>query len=175
MEFQSDLEGGSVVFLPLPSSFILGKTTVSLAELEWAFNYGLIGAQTVVDIATSMLAAGAQSGVLLDLASLSHEELPQVKELLVGYSSGVDESEIRAKWLWLVLAHLYETQGTDEGVFDKLDALYADLGYPEEMVPFGPYAPAYESKDDPQRARSQVLKEWRSYLANAEKKFGSGS
>ncbi len=162
-----------MVFQPLLSSFILNKTTVSLAELDWALNNGLIGAQTVVDIATSMLAAGDQAGAVLDLASVSHAELSEVKDLLAGHSSGADESEIRAKWLWLVLAHLYETQSSDDSVFDRLDALYADLGYPEEMAPFGPYAPAYQSKDDPQRARNQVLKEWRSYLADAEARFGS--
>jgi hypothetical protein len=126
----------------------------------------------VVDIATSMLAAGDQAAAVLDLASVSHAELSEVKDLLTGQSSGIDENEIHAKWLWLVLAHLYETQGSDDSVFDKLDALYADFGYPEEMAPFGPYAPAYQSKDDPQRVRNEVLKEWQSYLASAEGKFG---
>lgn len=159
---------------PIPSAFILSKASWSLPEIEWAFSNGLIGAQTVVDVASSMLEAGDDSELVLRLAGLTQAELPEAKELLQSAASS-EPDELRAKWVWLVLSWVYESHGTEEGVFDKLDALYADLGYPEEMEPFGPYAPAYQAKDDPNEARDTVLGEWRRYLAEGDQRFGASA
>jgi hypothetical protein len=79
--------------------------------------------------------------------------------------------KLEDKRVWLVLAHLLGTHGHDESVFDKLDMLYADLGYPEEMRPFGPYAPAHEGKHDSETTRARILTEWRNYLTRAEATF----
>ena len=156
----------------VPSEFIMKKASWSLDELAWAFSNGVIGAQAVVDIAISMVAGGDGSALVLSLAGLTHAELPEVKELLQSQGASDNEGEIRAKWLWLVLSWIYETHGTSSAAFDALDALYADFGYPEEMEPFGPYASAYQAKDDPNEAREVVLSEWRSYLAKGESRFG---
>jgi hypothetical protein len=159
------------VLEPIPSAFILSKASWSLPELEWAFSNGLIGAQTVVDMANSMVEAGDDSELVLRLAGLTQAELTEVRELLQSEASG-DPHEMRAKWVWLVLSWVYENHGVEESVFDKLDALYADLGYPEEMEPFGPYAPVYQAKGDPNEMRAAVLGEWRRYLADGERRFG---
>jgi len=47
---------------------------------------------------------------------------------------------------------VYEHHADDEDVFEKVAGLYADLGYPEAMVTFGPFAPAYQAKSDPAAA-----------------------
>jgi hypothetical protein len=119
---------------------------MSLPELKWAFDNGLIGAQTVVDFAAVMVAEGSDSPLLVDLAGTMHDELGAVKEnvgkVMVHPASS---EELRRKWVWLLMSWLYEHQ--DEiNVFETIDRLYADLGYPPEMAPFGPYAPAYQSK-----------------------------
>jgi hypothetical protein len=157
---------------PIPSSFILGKTSWSLPELQWAFENGVIGVQTVVDVASSMLASGSDSDQVIRLAGLTHHELPEAKEILKGNLVGEDINVIRAKWVWLVLSWVYEKHSDESSVFDTIDALYADFGYPEEMVPFGPYAPAYQAKSDPAEMREEVLREWRCYLDRGEDRFG---
>jgi hypothetical protein len=158
----------------IPATFVLERASVSLPELKWAFDSGLIGAQTVVDFAAAKLAEGSDSPLLVDLAGTTHEDLPGVKKILeslVVHPASSDE--LRRKWVWLLMSWLYEHQ--DEGdVFETIDRLYADLGYPPEMTPFGPYAPAYQAKGDPQEARKQVIREWREYLERGEKEFGVG-
>jgi hypothetical protein len=80
--------------------------------------------------------------------------------------------ELRPKWVWLLMSWLYEHQDEEINVFETIDRLYADLGYPPEMAPFGPYVPAYQSKGDPQEAKRQVVREWHEYLERGEKEFG---
>jgi len=88
---------------------------------------------------------------------------------------GVDDESvdaIRRKWGWLVLSWLYENHGDDGDLFEKIDGLYADFGYPQEMAAFGPYAPAYQVTGDPALQRDQVVNEWRQYLARTGEEFG---
>jgi len=157
---------------PIPSSFLLKKTDLSLAELRWAFDNGLIGAQSVVDVAAAMVAKGDDSVHLVHLAGILHSELPEVRGILE--SIPIEDAELtRRKWVWLVLSWVYERRHNENDVFDTIDSLYADLGYPEEMVPFGPYAPVYQAKGDPTEMREQVLGEWRRYLERGEELFGA--
>lgn len=157
---------------PMPSAFLLSKTSFALPDLRWAFENGIIGAQVVVDVASAMLADGNESERVVQLAALTHQELPEVKQILGGCLEGADIDTIGAKWLWLTLSWVYEQEGDEDSVFDTIDELYADFGYPKEMVPFGPYAPAYQGKRDRSEVRRDVLQEWRRYLARGEERFG---
>jgi hypothetical protein len=42
-----------MILEPLPSSFIVERTQPTLSELRWALENGVIGAQTVVDVASA--------------------------------------------------------------------------------------------------------------------------
>jgi len=147
-----------------------------LPELNWALDNGIIGAQTIVDVAASMIGSKDDSDIITRLAGVNHAELPEVREILAEVPSDDGQADvIRRKWLWLVLSWLYEHHGDDEDVFEKVDGIYADFGYPEEMVTFGPYAPAYQAKGDPATMREEVLREWRRYLARGNETFGRQS
>jgi hypothetical protein len=161
---------------PIPSSFIQERTSLSLAELRWAFDNGVIGAQIVVDVAKSKAAREEDDSIVVrQLAAVAHPDLPQVREILLEVPLDNEEvNAIRRKWVWLVLSWLYENQRDDADVFDKVDGLYADFGYPEEMAAFGPYAPAYQVKGDSAQVREQVVGEWRQYLTRAGEEFGRG-
>lgn len=68
----------------IPASFILARASVSLPEMRWAFDNGLVGAQTIVDFAAAKMAEGSDSPLFVDLAATAHEDLPGVKKILVG-------------------------------------------------------------------------------------------
>lgn len=158
---------------PIPASFVLEKTTLPLVEARWAFDNGVIGAQVVVDIARAMRDTGDDSPVVARLAAVRHADLPSVREILSEVMVDAEEGEqARRRWLWVVLAWLYENQREDANVLDELDGIYADLGYPEEMASFGPYAPVYQAKGDPDEQRRAVFDEWRRYLSRGEESFG---
>jgi hypothetical protein len=144
-----------------------------LPELRWAFDNGVIGAQIVVDVATALMHAGDDSNVVTRLASVTHADLPDVREILSNVPVDNEESDAaHHKWVWLVLSWLYEHHRDDADVFDKIDSLYADFGYPQEMLAFGPYAPAYQAKGDPKEQREEVVREWQRFVSRGEESFG---
>jgi hypothetical protein len=163
--------GRSTPMRPLSSGFILQKSAPTIADLQWALHQGVIGAQVVVDVASALAAAGDTSEPTLALAMLTHADLPEVRLLM---NSDLDEElrvNAKAKWLWIILSWLFETE-RDEGLFRELDDLYADYGYPDEMRPFGPYSPAYEGRRDPTEVRTAILGELQRYLQDGERRFG---
>ncbi len=158
---------------PIPSSFIMEKTSLSLPELRWAFDNGVIGGQIAVDVAKSMAHEGDTSNLVTRLAAVTHAELPEVGEIISDVTVDDEEADAsRRKWVWLVLSWLYEHHREDADVFEKVDGLYADFGYPQEMTAFGPYAPAYQAKGDPTEQRKEVVGEWRRYLSRGDETFG---
>jgi hypothetical protein len=159
----------------ISSSFLVEHTSLSLPELRWAFDNGIIGAQVVVNIVRAMKGAGDDDTIVRRLAVVTHGDLQDVRDIIS--SVELDDETVersRHKWVWLVLSWVYERHRDDADVFEKLDGLYADLGYPEEMEAFGPYAPAYQTKGDPTDQRRQVVEEWRRFLSRGEESFGSG-
>ncbi len=161
----------------IPSSFIEEKTSVSLPELRWAFDNGIIGSQIVVDVARSMEARdGNDANVVAQLAMVTHADLLDVGDILPKVCLDEDEENaIRSKWAWLVLSWLYEQHRDDDDVLYRVERLYGDLRYPSEMAAFGPYAPAYQAKGDPAAMREEVVREWRRYLVEGEGTYGRPS
>jgi hypothetical protein len=157
----------------IPSSFIVEKTTLSLPELRWAFDNGVVGAQIVVDVAKAMKYGGDDANIVMQLVSVTHADLSEVREIISNVAVDDEVAEAsRHKWVWLVLSWLYEHHREDADVFDKIDGLYADFAYPQEMAAFGPYAPAYQAKGDPTKQRKEVVGEWRRFLSRGEESFG---
>ncbi len=93
----------------------------------------------MVDAASELVANGHTSEATRDLAELRSADLSEVSLLL---SCSFDEAqEAKAKWLWLVLSWVCESERDGAPLLEVLDGLYADFGYPEEMRAFGPYGP----------------------------------
>jgi hypothetical protein len=158
---------------PISAFFLLKKTSLSLPELQWALDRGIIGAKTVVDWARSMVAEGSEDPSVRELAAIQDVDLASVAEMLRRVPQpNPSDDESRHKWVWLTLSWVYDRHHAEPDVFATLDALYADLGYPDEMMPFGPHAPAYQSKEDPEEIRRKLLLEWRRYLAQGQAVFG---
>ena len=163
-----------MILEPIPSAFLMGLARFSVPELRWAYDNGLIGAQTVVDLARAMVAREDSSPELVvQLAEALHADLRDVTQLLENVSPGGDHTEIKRKWTWVVLSWAYERHRDDARAPEVLEELYADLGYPEEMVPFGPYAPAFQGVRDPTDVRREIMHEWRSYLEHGAELFAS--
>jgi hypothetical protein len=158
---------------PISSSFLAEKASLSLSDLRWAIDNGIIGAQTVVDGARTLLAEDDKDPLVLELAALGPEELSSVTNLLQRVPVPEQaEADIRRKWVWLVLLWLYDRHHNEPDVLEAVESLYADLGYPDEMASFGPYAPAYQVRRDPNEQRDEVMSQWRKYLKDGAESFG---
>lgn len=136
---------------------------------------GLLSSAAVAEIAKHQVHHGSQSEVMLRLASIAKRDLREVAEVLSGTAVHDAERELsKRKLIWLALSWVRDQERDEQSAFEQIDRLYADLGYPSGMETFGPYAPAYQAKDDPVIQREAVKKEWERYLAAGDEVFGAG-
>lgn len=145
---------------PLTSRFVLAKSDLTLAELQWAFENDVVGARVVIDAASDLVANGDTSEVTRDLAGLKSADLSEVSSLLTCRLGEAEEVVAKAKWLWLVSSWVYEGERNWDALLGDLEGLYADFGYPEGMRTFGPYAPAYEGRRDGSEVRKAIENEF---------------
>ena len=81
------------------------------------------------------------------------------------------EAELRDKWLYLVLAWLYEQRGAVPDPLQTVEEVYADFGYPEEIAGLIRYMPMDGPDLGSREANERRLFErWRQYLDSAAAK-----
>jgi hypothetical protein len=108
-------------------------------------------------------------GALLDLAGArAGEATMQLVDQLAESEPQRSESEIRDKWLYLVLAWIYERRDEYPDPLQRVEEVYADFGYPEEVAKFVRYMPMDGPDLGSREANERRLFErWRSYVEEA--------
>jgi hypothetical protein len=82
------------------------------------------------------------------------------------------EDEIRDKWLYLVLAWLYEHRAEVPDPLQRVEEVYADFGYPEQLANFVRYLPMEGPGLGSREANERRLFErWKRYIDGAASKF----
>lgn len=156
---------------PIPLSFVDMRLRLAWSDIAWGFQNGWLDAVSVVEYAVSQLAEGEdQSVAVVELAGLTRSEFVEVPFLLEKVvSTGAEDSTIsRRKWLYLVLAWVYEHRADLADPLEVVEQLYADFGYPEEIQGFVRYMPPesnYEPKAHTHAENvDRLLSKWKEYL-----------
>ena len=160
---------------PIPLSFIRERTCLSWSEAAWGYHSHYLGWPDVVDLACDRVGDGEDDAVVVELAGLSKSDLSEVGELLdklKSRSQGSDDPIVKAKWLYLALAWLFENQASSPDAFDEVEAIYCDFDYPKALAPFVPYMPTTDGYDPSVHSKEEnharLIKKWKDFLdANA--------
>lgn len=111
---------------------------------------------------------------LLALASLFKNEpvLDRVSKL-VELEPTLDEQQVKDKWLYLVLAWVYENQDKyKEHPLEIVEYIYADFGYPKGIAQFVRYMPSSETPLPSLKLNySRLYRRWENYLKKQEDKY----
>jgi hypothetical protein len=144
----------------IPMAFIRPRSRLTWREVEFGLENGWLSDDAAIDLAIDRVTAGDDSRDVVELASvLPHEKykIPQIVRRLAER----DPRCSKDKWLFLLLAWLYEHRKIVEEPLAVIEQLYADFGYPEEIASFVRYMPA----QDPSRVgEPYLLDAWRRYL-----------
>jgi hypothetical protein len=127
-----------LIKLNIPSTFILERTRLSRREIL----YG---------VENDLLERAPVPGLVEELAG--HEPQP--------------ESTIRDKWLYLVLAWVYEQQANFEEPLRTVEEIYADFGYPPHIASFVRYMPSDEPDLGRELNERRLYTKWKQYLDEA--------
>jgi hypothetical protein len=163
---------------PIPYSFVRERLRLSWREALWGYEHQLIGWSAVVDLAIERLCSGSDDPLEIELASLTKMETYQVGELLrklAGTSPEEDGVLVQRKWLYLLLAWLFENKGSVPDPFGEVEAIYADFGYPPEIEGFVRYMPVTDDYDPSAHTKDEnenrLYEKWREYLVTSESEF----
>jgi hypothetical protein len=140
---------------------------MSWRDVRYGLANELLDPQAPVELAVDQVGGRAEpSAALLELAGASKNETTvELVEQLANEEPPRSEDEIRDKWLYLVLAWLYEHRGDFPDPLQRVEEVYADFGYPEQIAKFVRYMPM-EGPDLGSREANErrLFEQWRQYI-----------
>ena len=110
---------------------------------RFGLEHRLIDAGDAVSIAVDYVSKKDESSwIEIELAGLLRSELYRVPELVGLLTADQESGDVaKSKWLYLVLAWLYEQRDSVDDPLGIVEQIYADFGHPEEMSSFVRYMP----------------------------------
>lgn len=164
---------------PIPYSFIRELVLLSWRDALWGYERQLIGWPDVVAIAEDRLLLGSGNPMEIELSCLGKSETQQIGELfriLAGDESEDVGSATDKKWLFLVLAWLFENRNAVPDPLSEVESIYADFDYPPEIEGFVSYMPVVDGYDPSQHSieenKARLFAKWELYLSEARLEIG---
>lgn len=151
----------------ISSGFIRARIRPSWRDMKFGFEKGLVDSQALIDLAANQVAELDQpSGALLELAGSGRaDDVGDLVDKLAENDAAQAEDDVRNKWLYLVLAWLYERRETVSDALRAVEEVYAEFGYPQHIAHFVRYMPADEPNLGSREANEQrLLERWKQYL-----------
>lgn len=156
-----------IVRLRIPYRFIRDRTRLSWRDIHFGLVTELLDPKAPVAFAIDQVGELEESpAALLDLAGLGEDEpMMEFVERLAESEPGRSEDEIRRKWLYLVLASIYERRHEYSDPLQRVEEVYADFGYPEQVASFVRYMPMVGPDLGSREANERRLFErWKQYI-----------
>ncbi|MBW2699423.1 MAG: DUF2247 family protein [Deltaproteobacteria bacterium] len=163
-----------IVRLSIPYEFIRGLVRMSWREVRFGLDKELLDPWAPVELAIEQAAGLEQpSAALVDLASAEKDNpiMGPINKLADG-DPPRSENDIRNRWLYLVLAWLYENRDAHQDPLQKVEEVYADFDYPEQIVKFVRYMPM-DGPDLGSREANvkRLFERWKWYLDETARKL----
>jgi hypothetical protein len=163
---------------PIPYSFVHNRLRLSWRDALWGYEHQMLGWSAIVDLATERLSAGSNDPLEIELASLTKMETYQVGELLRKLASVSPEEDgvlAQRKWLYLLLAWLFENKERLSDPLGEVETIYANFDYPPEIESFVRYMPVTDGYDPSAHTKDEnenrLFGKWREYLVTSESEF----
>jgi len=159
-----------IVRLRIPYRFVGERTHMSWSDVRFGLVNQLLDPLAAIEMAVDQVGEYEDSsGSLLELAGAGkNEPIMELVEQLASGESPRSEEETRKKWLYLVLAWIYEHRGEDPDPLQRVEEVYADFGYPEHIASFVRYMPMQGpdlgSRDANER---RLFERWKRYIDEA--------
>lgn len=146
-------------------SFSQTKTNWSWQEILYGMENKIIARSDVINYATRILDEGILGFdwvLKIAIADEYEDILPYIYEL-INLEDSEDDSTIQDKWRYFILKELYAKKSNYEDFNEKVEEIYADFDYPEDMAGFIGYMPSVDGKS--------MEESWQEYLTSSKEKF----
>lgn len=134
-------------------------------ELLYGVENKIIARSDIADYVTRILGDGILGfDLVLKIAIADENEdiLPYIHSL-INLEDSEDSSMIQDKWRYALLKVLYAKKANYADLSGKVEEIYADFDYPEDMAGFIRYMPSVGGRS--------MEESWQEYLTSSEIKF----
>jgi hypothetical protein len=161
----------------VPFEFVEKEAPLTWADLLWGYRRSFLSWRDLVHAAEKKVAEGSSNDLEIELASVDKESVWKVSELAERLAAKDDgtQNQSKMKWLFLVLAWLFEKRFELDDPLGKVEEIYADFDYPSEiesfvryMPPTDGYAPQEHSKEE---NYTRLIRKWGEFLENFRKQL----
>ena len=156
--------------LALPVEFVRARVALTWRDVRFGLDRELLDPRAVRALAMAELGAfDAPAAALSELAAAQRDEpTRRLVDALAEAEPACDEGELRARWLYLVLAWLFQQRSQLAEPLAVVETIYANFGYPSAIEGFVQSMQATASA--PTSEGTLVLR-WEAYLRAASGRY----
>ena len=155
-----------MIDITIPFSFLTEHNIVlSAGEISFGINKRLIQLVDLNQLVNSSLFKYPDNEELLDLALniLLNESRVNIENSNLNLNISIkQENLIKNKWRYIILLWLFEDRDENSLDYDKINTIYADFNYPQDMEKFINYMPAQEKNN--KLGYQNIVDNWKEYL-----------
>lgn len=142
-------------------------------EILFGLKEELLDPAAPMEIAAELVDDETSDIKLVELAGLSaNDDGRQYLEALAAREREETLQELRAKWLCVVLAWIFEHRSEYADPLRAVEEVYADFEYPKRIANFVRYMPSDEPDlGSRELNESRLYEKWRSYLQECWKTY----
>jgi hypothetical protein len=158
----------------IPYEFIRQRVRLGWNEIEFGIEHGLISPKVAIDRATEQLCSDETSPKeAVEMASLTEgESVAGLVSRLAQAEPPPPGERVKEKWLYIVLAWLFENRETLVDPLGVVEEVYSDFDYPREVASFVRYMPMVgPNLGNREQNEARMFEYWKAYLDTAGKQF----
>lgn len=148
---------------------------LSWRDLEWGLEYGFINFEDVIKFSDSTLNESSD-GLHIDLSTCGKDDASCIQAALNALVLREENCEVdKTIWMYLILEHLYYNRLEYVDPLERVEWIYADFDYQEEVASFVRYMPPAGDYDPRSHTFEEniakMYKNWKAYLERNYSKY----
>ncbi|HEX3624565.1 MAG TPA: DUF2247 family protein [Verrucomicrobiae bacterium] len=162
----------------IPYEFISQRVPMTWADIQFGLDNQLLRPKAAIDKATEQLCdtdAAPRGVVELAIRVESESVIDLVSDLAKAEARSSDDV-VKAKWLYIVLAWLFENRKSLVNPLEIVEEVYSDFDYPAQIASFIRYMPIQgPNLGSREKNEARMFDRWKAYLDEEQKRFGRSS
>ncbi|HVZ38834.1 MAG TPA: DUF2247 family protein [Candidatus Kapabacteria bacterium] len=167
-----------MIHIKIPYDFICRSVDIDWQDILFGLENELISSTVAIEQATVILNnSGRYEPDIVDVASCSPADpIIELVARLARREQPRPEGNVREKWLYIILAWLYDHRHSIADPLSMVEEVYADFDYPEEVAPFVRYMPMVGPDLGSREANEErMVGNWKAYLDRTGERFRNSS
>jgi hypothetical protein len=159
----------------IPCAFVKQLVDLNWREIKFGLDHQLIDSAVAIERATEALCRNEPATKAeVELAGMSHDEpASELVNQLARTEPEIEEESLRDKWVYVVLAWLFENRSAFDSPLNLVEEIYSDFGYPRDVAPFVRYMPMVgPDLGSREKNEARLFDYWRDYLDRARVRLG---